>query len=128
MICEEELVDLRIADPKSIEEGTRLAQLAFRLNHTMPMTDEYQEILKELFGDNLGEGSHINAPIQGVCFDRIKIGKKSRLAYGVCSWYNIVKNESEFLLCQTAANHVKRPLGTIYPSRPIHRSFCKCTM
>ena len=46
MICEEERVDLRIQDPKSIEEGKRLTQLAFRLNHTMPMTDEYQEILK----------------------------------------------------------------------------------
>lgn len=66
MICDEEMVDLRISDPKSIEESKRLAQLAFRLNHTMPMTDEYQEILKEIFGDSLGEGSHIIAPIQGV--------------------------------------------------------------
>ena len=75
MICEEERVDLRIQDPKSIEEGKRLTQLAFRLNHTMPMTDEYQEILKALFGDNLGEGSYVTAPILGVCFDHIKIGK-----------------------------------------------------
>ncbi|MDO4189596.1 MAG: galactoside O-acetyltransferase [Lachnospiraceae bacterium] len=75
MICEEEMVDLRIPDPKFIEENKRLAQLAFRLNHTMPMTDEYQEIMKELFGDNLGEGSLVNAPILGVCFDHIKIGK-----------------------------------------------------
>ena len=75
MICEEERVDLRLQDPKSIEEGKRLAQLAFRLNHTMPMADEYQEILKELFGDNLGDGSYVNAPVLGVCFDRIKIGK-----------------------------------------------------
>ena len=50
MICDEEMVDLRISDPKSLEESKRLAQLAFRLNHTMPMTDEYQEILKEIFG------------------------------------------------------------------------------
>ena len=35
MICEEERVDLRLQDPKSIEEGKRLTQLAFRLNHTM---------------------------------------------------------------------------------------------
>lgn len=75
MICEEEIVDLRIADPKSLEEGRRLAQLMFRLNHTMPMTEEYQQILKELFGDNLGEGSFVSAPIQGACIDRIKIGK-----------------------------------------------------
>ena len=52
MVCEEVMVDLRIPDPKSFEEGKRLTQLAFRLNHTMPMTDEYQQILKELFGDN----------------------------------------------------------------------------
>ena len=52
MVCEEVMVDLRIPDPNSFEEGKRLTQLAFRLNHTMPMTDEYQQILKELFGDN----------------------------------------------------------------------------
>ena len=75
MICEEVMVDLRIQDPKSFEEGKRLAQLAFRLNHTMPMTDEYQQILKELFGDNLGEGAYVAAPIQGACLDRIKMGK-----------------------------------------------------
>ncbi len=75
MICEEEIVDLRIPDPKSFEEGKRLAQLAFKLNHTMPMTDEYQQILKELFGDNLGEGAYVAAPIQGACLDRIKMGK-----------------------------------------------------
>ena len=27
MICDEEMVDLRISDPKSIEESKRLAQL-----------------------------------------------------------------------------------------------------
>ena len=75
MICEEVMVDLRIKDPKSFEEGKKLAQLAFRLNHTMPMTDEYQQILKELFGDNLGEGAYVAAPIQGACLDRIKMGK-----------------------------------------------------
>ena len=52
-----------------------MAQLAFKLNHTMPMIDEYQQILKELFGDNLGEGAYVVAPIQGACLDRIKMGK-----------------------------------------------------
>ena len=75
MICEEDVVDLRIPEPKNFEEGKRLAQLAFKLNHTMPMTDEYQQILKELFGDNLGEGAYVAAPIQGACLDRIKMGK-----------------------------------------------------
>ena len=43
----------------------------------MPMTDEYQEIMKELFGDNLGEGSLVNAPILGVCFfSKYKVEKE----------------------------------------------------
>ena len=75
MICEEEIVDLRIPDPKNFEEGKRLAQLTFKLNHIMPMTDEYNQVLKELFGDNLGEGSYVTAPIQGACLNRINIGR-----------------------------------------------------
>jgi hypothetical protein len=31
MICEEERVDLRLQDPKSIEEGKRLAQLCIQI-------------------------------------------------------------------------------------------------
>ena len=76
MICKEEIVDIRITDPKNLEEGMRLAQLTFKLNHTMPMTEEYQKVMKELFGNNLGEGSYVAAPLQGACLDRIKIGKR----------------------------------------------------
>ena len=50
-------------------------QNVFKLNQTMPYTEEYFKILKEVFGDNLGENSIVNAPIQGACIDRIKIGK-----------------------------------------------------
>ena len=63
---------------RSCGESRRLEAREFirvSFTHTMPMTDEYQEILRELFGDNLGEGSFVTAPILGVCFDRIKIGK-----------------------------------------------------
>lgn len=75
MDVKEERVDLRIPDPVSMEEGKRLAQLIFNLNHTMPMTEEYNDILNELFGERLGEGSFIATPIQMVCADKIKIGK-----------------------------------------------------
>ena len=40
-------------------------QKVFKLNQTMPYTDEYFKTLKEVFGDNLGENSIVNAPIQG---------------------------------------------------------------
>ena len=55
----EERVDLRIPHPEDAEKGKRQAQLIFKLNHTMPMTEEYADVLKELFEDRLGAGSVI---------------------------------------------------------------------
>ena len=52
----------------------RQGELIFKLNHTMPMTPEYDEILKELFGDNLGENSRVMAPISGAALDKLVIG------------------------------------------------------
>lgn len=69
-----ERVDMREMTPEELQSSFEKSQLVFKLNHTMPMTDEYNEILKELFGDNLGENSQVMAPIAGAAFDRIKIG------------------------------------------------------
>lgn len=38
------------------------------------MTDEYQALLHELFGENLGASSSLFPPVQGVCFENVKIG------------------------------------------------------
>jgi acetyltransferase-like isoleucine patch superfamily enzyme len=54
--------------------GSEMAEIVFKLNHTMPNTDEYNNLLKELLGDNLGENSQIMAPIAGAAFDRLKVG------------------------------------------------------
>lgn len=75
MDCEEIRVDMRIPDPASREENMRVAKVLFELNQTMPFTEEYNRLLKELFGDNLGEGSLVAAPIRGACVNRMKIGK-----------------------------------------------------
>ncbi len=74
MDCKEEIVDARIPDPESTKTGIKNAQTLFRLNHTMPMTAEYDDVLKELFGKRLGENCIITAPLQGVCFERVTIG------------------------------------------------------
>ena len=71
----EERVDLRVPHPADTEKGKQQAQLIFKLNHTMPMTEEYAEVLKELFEDRLGAGSVIAAPLQMVCADKVGIGK-----------------------------------------------------
>lgn len=51
------------------------SQLMFTLNHTMPGTEDYSEILKEIFGDRLGEGSMVMAPLYGAAINNITIGK-----------------------------------------------------
>ncbi|MDE5834435.1 MAG: galactoside O-acetyltransferase [Ruminococcus sp.] len=75
MDIQEERVDLRKTTPEESEQSKHQIQLLFRLNHTMPMTDEYFEILKELFGSRLGKGSYIIAPLQGACMDMVNIGE-----------------------------------------------------
>ena len=71
----EERVDLRIPHPEDFETARQQAQLIFKLNHTMPMTEEYAQLLKELLGDRLGEGSLISPPMQMVCADKVVIGR-----------------------------------------------------
>ena len=47
----------------------------FKLNHTMPRTEEYTAVLKELFEDRIGEGSFVAAPLAGAAIDKLVIGK-----------------------------------------------------
>mgnify|MGYP003303289802 CR=1 FL=1 len=50
-----ERVDMDDMTEEELQEAFRMNQLLFKLNHTMPMTPEYENVLKELFGDNIGE-------------------------------------------------------------------------
>lgn len=75
MECEEEVVDSRVFSKDDYETGVKNSKLLFTLNHTMPMTEEYSSAAEELFCGNLGEGTMLTPPLQGVCFDRVKIGR-----------------------------------------------------
>jgi len=75
MDCEEFRVDLTAVPGAHQAQRQRSAQLLFRLNHTLPFSQEYNEILRELMGDNLGEGSTIAPPLSGAALDMLKIGK-----------------------------------------------------
>ena len=72
---EELRVDMRTVSDEDREKWGRQAQLMFTLNHTMPGTDEYSKVLKELFEDRIGEGSYVAAPIAGAAIDKVVIGK-----------------------------------------------------
>ena len=75
MECIEERIDLRTLDSEGIAESRRITECQFRLNQTMPMTEEYLQILKELFRENIGEGSYVAAPFTGVALYKLKIGR-----------------------------------------------------
>ena len=68
--------DMRQTSQEDIERTKHYSQLIFKLNHTMPFTDEYNEILRLLFGERLGSGSSIMAPINIVCPDKLTIGDR----------------------------------------------------
>ena len=59
----------------------RQAQLIFKLNHTMPMTEEYDGLVHEIFTD-LGEGSRINTPLTAVRPHKVKIGRNAVVMNG----------------------------------------------
>ena len=69
------IVDARKVDPEMRKLGMKFTQLTFKLNHTMPGTDDYFSTLKELFGDRLGEGSFLAAPLTGAALNMLTIGK-----------------------------------------------------
>ena len=75
MECEETRVDTRIFSQEEMETGVRNTQLIFRINHTMPFTEEYDSLVKELFGDRIGEGTRITAPFNLVASEHMRIGK-----------------------------------------------------
>lgn len=82
MECKEICVDARKASPEERKEGQRQTQLLFQINHTMPYTEEYDHLMQELFGDNLGEGSRITPPLNGACIRSMKIGKHAIVGAG----------------------------------------------
>ena len=75
MECNEIIVDMREFSAEDSEKGRKITELLFKLNHTLPMTEEYQAVLKEIFGENIGTGSYVTAPLNGAAIDKMKIGR-----------------------------------------------------
>lgn len=56
-------------------------QLIFRLNHTMPMTEEYDRLLQKIF-PTIGEGSRLMTPLIAVRTHNVEIGKRVTIMPG----------------------------------------------
>lgn len=77
---EEIRIDLRIPNPEREAEGKRSTQLCFKINHTMPMTPECDELIKELF-QNSGENLRVQPPLQCNLGANVKIGNNVVVMY-----------------------------------------------
>lgn len=66
-------IDLRERTPEELAEIDRQNKVLFEINHTMPGTDKYQELVNQHFCE-VGEKSQIIAPMTIVHGDKVKIG------------------------------------------------------
>lgn len=72
---EEIRIDLRIPAEADPQESVRCMELCFKINHTMPLSEEYNALVRELFLGNIGEGSRVMPPITVVRGKSVKIGR-----------------------------------------------------
>lgn len=71
---EEVRIDVTKQTPEEIQLAIKQAQDVFKFNNTMPFTPEYERRMKEIFPE-MGKGSRVMAPITGVRFHEVRIGK-----------------------------------------------------
>ena len=77
---EEVRIDLRESHPEREAESKRSTQLCFKINHTMPMTEECDALIRELF-QNVGENTHVQPPLQVNLGANVKIGSNVSIMY-----------------------------------------------
>lgn len=66
-------IDVGKQTAEELALAQRHARLVFKFNHTMPFTDEYDALMREIFPD-MGPGSFVNAPLTAVRPHMVKIG------------------------------------------------------
>lgn len=121
---EEVRLDLRIPNEERMAEYIRSSQLCFKINNTMPQTDECNALIKELFGDNLGENAIVNPPIFVNLANKVKIGKNVVLMNGfqcMSAGGLVIEDDTKIALnCTIATNNhdfYDRPVITC---KPVH--------
>ncbi len=83
-----ERVDLRVPTPELEEtwiETRRSEEICFKINTTMPYTEEYNQLVKELFKGNIGEESMVRQGVHIIMGDHVKVGNHVSIMYNfVC--------------------------------------------
>ena len=76
------IIDYAALSEEEVAKDVYNDQLCFKLNHTMPHTAEYDELVHELFGE-FGEGSKIMPMINVVRGKEVKIGRNCSILNNV---------------------------------------------
>lgn len=72
---EETRIDLRDPVQGDPEEGRRSAELCFKINHTMPGTTEYNQLVRELFCNRIGYNSKVMPRLTVIRGNSVIIGE-----------------------------------------------------
>ena len=120
---EEIRIDCSKQTPQEIELAKEQAQTLFKLNHTMPYTDEYDALVKQLF-PTIGEGSRVNTPLTGVRFNNVKIGKNCVIMNGclMMSAGGITIEDDAMIAanCQLISNNHDLEKRWVITCKPVH--------
>lgn len=68
-------VDLRDFSDEDRKVWMRDVKLVFQINHTMPYTEEYDKLVRELFDGRIGKNSQVLPPLNCVSAAGVTIGK-----------------------------------------------------
>lgn len=71
---EEIRIDVNLQTPEEIRLHKEQSQLIFRLNQTMPYTEEYKILLHQIFPE-MGDGSIVHTPLTAVRPHNVRIGR-----------------------------------------------------
>lgn len=77
----EKRIDLRKPEENNPAEGARCMELCYKINQTMPMSDEYQKLVKELFCGQIGDNSRVMPGMVVVRGNSVKIGNNVVVMY-----------------------------------------------
>lgn len=65
------------------KDTIRSEDLCFRINSTHPQTEEYRNLVRELFRNGFGEGSRIRPHVHVLLGDKVVIGKNVVIGYNL---------------------------------------------
>lgn len=79
---EEVRLDLRIPNSERSEEGRRSQELCWKINTMSPLDPKQQELIQELFCNQIGEGTKLHAPVFVNLGRNVRIGRRCSIMNG----------------------------------------------